>query len=275
MPYDPNAKPKDAVRQSFEASLRNIHQGSQWYWPDDATRTQEQPSNEGSSRIASKQSNKKTPWIDSFLLHSPLNSLEETLEAWYAMEELAIEGKVRLIGFSSEFLILHERDETHYLLVDIYDARILAALRRSAKRVAPRIVQNRWHHTSGHDVSLLSSFSPVLSPNDFAVEAKVTDSPDTKASQSIYYQPFWVLTGNPRLLSSEAVLKAASTHKWTAAQVVYRFVAQGFGIPGVQCTVLSGTTDEAHMREAVHAVIGDEQLEDSEMDAIRKVIYGE
>lgn len=155
----------------------------------------------------------------------------------------------------------------------MYDARILEALRKAAKVTEPRIVQNRWHHTSGHDVSLLSSFSPALSPNDYRLAADIHDS--STAVGGIVYQPFWTLTGNPRLLSSDAVGQAASKHSWTPAQVVYRFVAQGFGIPGLHCTVLSGTTDETHMREAVHAVLGEDELDDKEVESIRKVVYGE
>lgn len=87
MPYDQNARPKDAVRQSFEATLRNLHQGSQWTFS-------------GSIEEAD-QTNKKRAWLDSYLLHSPLNTLEETLEAWSAMEQLVEEGRVRFIGYSS------------------------------------------------------------------------------------------------------------------------------------------------------------------------------
>lgn len=155
---------------------------------------------------------------------------------------------------------------------DVYDARILTALRTSAKRVGPRILQNRWHHTSGHDVSLLSSLSPALSPNDFPLPGPANA---LDANSGITYQPFWTLTGNPRLLGSDAVKIAASNHKWTAEQVVYRFVAQNFGIAGLGVTVLCGTTDEAHMREAVEAVLGSTDLQPDEIEAMRKVIYGE
>ena len=157
----------------------------------------------------------------------------------------------------------------------MYDARILEALRRSAKRIGPRILQNRWHHTSGHDVSLLSSLSPALSPNDFNNDKSGTNTKDDQDEAGIIYQPFWTLTGNPRLLSSEAVKQAATRLHWTEAQVIYRFVKQGFGIPGLHCVVLSGTTDEKHMREAAFAISGDEELNAKEVESIRIVIYGE
>lgn len=234
VPYDQDARPRDAVLSSFRASLRKLHKGDRWSFRDD-----DEDDDDGKG--------KQRAWLDSYLLHSPLNTLEETLEAWGAMEELVERGQVRMIGYSN-----------------VYDARILEALRKSARRYKPRIIQNRWHHTSGHDVSLLSSFSPALSPNDNAAD-----------QAGIVYQPFWTLTGNPRLLRSDAVNDAASKHSWTASQVVYSFVAQGFGIPGLRCTVLSGTTDIQHMHEAVEAVSGDGRLTEEEVEQIRRIIYGE
>lgn len=160
-----------------------------------------------------------------------------------------------------------------FSFTDVYDSRIFAALKNAAKRVGPRIVQNRWHHTSGHDVSLLSSFSPSLSPNDFPLVGPSNTSESTPFG--ITYQPFWTLTGNPRLLSSDAVQAAASNHNWTSQQIVYRFVAQHFGITGLKTTVLCGTTDKKHMAEVVKAVQGQEQLNTEEIESIRRVVYGE
>ncbi|UZJ55285.1 hypothetical protein CBS101457_004605 [Exobasidium rhododendri] len=246
MPYDPEAKIKVAVRESFESSLRNLHRGEQWIW-EDAEKAERQVETE----------RRRRPWIDSYLLHSPLNTLEETLQAWTAMEDLVLEGKVRQIGFSN-----------------VYDARIFNALRSAAKRVGPKFIQNRWHHTSGHDVSLLSMLSPVLSPNDFPLLDPA--NPSTSSNEAgITYQPFWTLTGNPMLLKSEAVQIVAVNHDWTTEQVVYRFCAQNFGIPGLQVTVLCGTTDDNHMTEAVEAVMGEEMLSIHEVESIRKVVYGE
>lgn len=156
-------------------------------------------------------------------------------------------------------------------MTDVYDARIFTALKTASKRVGPRILQNRWHYSSGHDVSLLSLLSPTLSPNDFPLPG----SSNSQQAEGITYQPFWTLSGNPRLLGSEAVQIVAATHDWTPEQVVYRFVVQNFGIPGLQVTVLCGSTNEAHMREAVEAVMGQEILQNDEIESIRRVVYGE
>lgn len=85
VPYDPDSPIQVAVRASFENSLRNLHRGDQWIWSESEADTA-----------------RRKPWIDSYLLHSPFNTLEETLQAWNTMEDLVLEGKVRQIGFSSE-----------------------------------------------------------------------------------------------------------------------------------------------------------------------------
>ena len=192
-------------------------------------------------------------YIDSYLLHSPLTTLGATLEAWKALEGLVDRGLVRQIGLSN-----------------VYDPQIFNALCESA-RIKPTILQNRWHFSTGHDVSLLSRLSPVLSPNDFPL----TEDVDPQCTpRGITYQPFWSLTGNPRLLSSPPVQDIAVRRKLTTAQVVYAFIAQGMGIPGLPTAVLSGTTDPQHMREAVEAT-ADPQWEEAELDAVRKEVYGE
>lgn len=101
MPYDPESKVNIAVRTSFENSLRNLHRGEQWIWEDF------EKDGKGfatATTTTSPKAKKRHPWIDSYLLHSPLNTLEETLQAWNTMEDLVLEGKVRQIGFSSELI---------------------------------------------------------------------------------------------------------------------------------------------------------------------------
>ena len=92
---------------------------------------------------------------------------------------------------------------------------------------------------------------------------------------AVTYQPFWILSGNGGLLSAPAVRSAAERLEWTPQMVVLRFVAQGMGVGGLSTSVLCGTTNEEHMRQTVAAVLGSEELEDGEMDAIRHVVYGE
>lgn len=192
----------------------------------------------------------QSQYIDSYLLHSPLLTLEHTVQAWRVMELLVDAGFVREIGFSN-----------------VYSPEIFRALYRMA-RIKPSILQNRWHSSTGHDVSLLSQLSPNLSPNTFPTRADGTSSP------GIVYQPFWTLTGNPALLRSESVVKMCIKYDLTPAQVVYAFVHQGMGIPGLSCSILSGTTDERHMCAAVAAARLD-TWSDEDIGMIRQEIYGE
>ena len=128
-------------------------------------------------------------------------------------------------------------------------------------------MQNRWHYTTGHDVALLSLLSPQLSPND-----------TNGKGEPVIYQPFWSLTGNSNLLSSVEVQDLAIQKGWTPQQTVYAFLASGMNIPGLTVTVLSGTTNEDHMLEAVKAVEAAGKpgtWKPEELDKIRKVVYGE
>lgn len=138
----------------------------------------------------------------------------------------------------------------------MYDPRILELLISSA-RIKPSILQNRWHHSTGHDVSLLSHLSPALS-----------------SGPSITYQPFWTLTGNPLLLSSPSVAQIAQRRDWTKEQVVYRFVTLGMGVPGLETALLSGTSDGKHVQQAADVPQLD-PLEEMELEALGMEVYGE
>ncbi|KAF8894325.1 Aldo/keto reductase [Gymnopilus junonius] len=97
IPYDPSEPISSQVLTSFRKSLSNLH----------------------------------TTYLDSYLLHSPLPTIEQTLEAWHAMMQLQDEGQVRLIGVSNT-----------------YDVRVLAALGKARK---VQVVQNRWYEGNGWD----------------------------------------------------------------------------------------------------------------------------
>ncbi|KAK0194990.1 NADP-dependent oxidoreductase domain-containing protein [Armillaria mellea] len=97
LPYDPSAAIPEQVRTSFEKSLANLH----------------------------------TTYIDSYLLHSPLRTIQHTLEAWRVLIKLQDEGKIRMIGVSNT-----------------YDVRILRALGQERQ---VQVVQNRWYEGNAWD----------------------------------------------------------------------------------------------------------------------------
>ncbi|KIK00214.1 hypothetical protein K443DRAFT_614088 [Laccaria amethystina LaAM-08-1] len=81
-------------------------------------------------------SNLQTTYVDSYLLHSPLRTPEQTLEAWGVLANLQDEGKARLIGVSNT-----------------YDVRVLARLHKERK---VQVVQNRWYEGNGWDKAVVA-----------------------------------------------------------------------------------------------------------------------
>lgn len=102
LPYNPSESIKKQVEASFQNSLSNLH----------------------------------TTYLDSYILHSPLKTIEHTLEAWRVLMALQDEGKVRMIGVSNT-----------------YDVDILHALGRERK---VQVVQNRWYEGNEWDKHVLS-----------------------------------------------------------------------------------------------------------------------
>lgn len=259
LPYDLHAPVAEQVCASFQSSLKNLHPESNIPSVTElvAKYAVTARGNQGKHLGPPPQ---QEVYIDSYLLHSPLSTLESTLEAWRVLEALVDTGLVRHIGLSSTFSLANS---------DVYDPQIFQTLFQLA-RIKPSVVQNRWHSSTGHDVSLLPLLSPTLSPNAFPPAASVGDEPP----HGVIYQPFWTLTGNHRLLESDTVAVLAIKHNLTPAQVIYAYVHQGLGIPGLSTCVLSGTKDEKHMEEAVRAVSLDPWEED-DLTALRSELYGE
>ena len=152
IPYDPSAPLAAQVAESFAASLRNL----------------------------------QTDYLDCLILHSPLPTAKQTLEAWRAVERLVDGGGVRQPGISN-----------------CYSLAQLDALYRSA-RVKPAVVQNRFCAETGYDRDIRSFCR----------------------DHGIVYQSFWTLTANPRLLSSTAIVALASAHRRSPAQILFRYLTQ-------------------------------------------------
>lgn len=102
VPYDVHAPVAEQVCASFQASLANLHP--------------EQPIPSVTELVAkyavtARGNRDKAPapppahqvYIDSYLLHSPMPTLQSTLEAWRVLEALVDTGLVHQIGVSSTF----------------------------------------------------------------------------------------------------------------------------------------------------------------------------
>ena len=157
LPYDPTAPLREQVTQSFAASLNNL----------------------------------RTNYLDGLLLHSPLATSRDTLEAWRTMESLVERGGVRQLGISN-----------------CYRTEQLQALWRSA-RIKPAVLQNRFYADTGYDVELRT----------FCV------------SEGIAYQSFWTLTANPRVLEDRAMISIASSHAARPPQILFRYLVECGVVP--------------------------------------------
>ncbi|MBF0341746.1 MAG: aldo/keto reductase [Magnetococcales bacterium] len=152
VPYDPHAALPEQIRQSLQVSLKNL----------------------------------QTPWLDCLLLHSPLPTVAQTLEAWQTLEELVSSGKAKQIGISN-----------------CYDPRLLEHLYNTA-RIKPAVVQNRLHAATGYDQTIRA----------FCIR------------QDISYQSFWTLTANPHILEHPVVQALSGQYQRTPAQIFLRHLTQ-------------------------------------------------
>lgn len=147
--------------------------------------------------------NLATNYLDGLILHSPLATPAATLEAWRALESIQADGGTKLIGISN-----------------CYSPELFGWLCNEA-RIAPAILQNRFHAATGYDREL---------------RAFCRD-------RGIVYQSFWTLTANPDVLADPVVLRLAGRHGRTPAEILFRYLTQAGVVP------LTGTTSRQHMQQ--------------------------
>ncbi len=152
IPYDPNSYLQEQVMKSFSASQENLG----------------------------------TDYVDSLILHSMLDTHDETMEVWSVMEDIYSNAGAKQLGISN-----------------CYD---LAKIKRffSDVRVKPSVLQNRFYKKTDFDKEIRK----WCSEND------------------IIYQCFWTLTANPELLLSPLIGAIASSNNKTPAQILFRYLTQ-------------------------------------------------
>ncbi len=141
--------------------------------------------------LAVSLENLRTDYLDGLILHSPLATAGQTLEAWHALETVAEAGAAHRIGISN-----------------LYSPEALAALCEAAT-IKPAIVQNRFYRATGYDRELRA----------FCRE------------QGIVYQSFWTLTANPDLLAHPDLTAIAATHERTPEQTLFRYLTHQGVVP--------------------------------------------
>ncbi|KAA1471750.1 Aldo/keto reductase [Dentipellis sp. KUC8613] len=149
LPYNPSDPIKEQLLSSFNTSLKNL----------------------------------RTTYLDGYVLHSPLHTYAQTLEARRTLAALQDEGKIRRIGLSN-----------------VYDEALLQRLGEETGRPV-QIVQDRWYEGNGWD-------APVV---------------EWCNRNGVQFQGFWTLTGSPVLLQHPTVATLAQETSCTPAQILYRF----------------------------------------------------
>lgn len=158
VPYDHTAPIEEQLKQSLAVSLKNLH----------------------------------TDYLDSLVMHSPLDTVEKTLEAWRVMESFVDEGKVFRLGISN-----------------CYDFNFYTAIYDQA-RIKPSVLQNRFYAESNFDTEL----------RKFCKE------------KGIWYQSFWTLTANRKALASAEVKSLAEKKNLTPQTLMYAFMMSlGYATP--------------------------------------------
>lgn len=107
MPYDPRTSVTDQVHASVKSSLHNL-------------------------RASDASSSAEDDYIDTFLLHSPLSTMAETMEAWLTLESY-VPHRIRNLGLSNCTLPI---------LKELY----------ARATVKPAVVQNRFYPDTRFDV---------------------------------------------------------------------------------------------------------------------------
>ncbi|KAF3393211.1 hypothetical protein DPV78_010087 [Talaromyces pinophilus] len=160
MPYDASLSITDQVKASIHSSLQNL------------SVSKDDPNTANGN------------FIDTLVLHSPLRTIEQTIEAWVAAESFV-------------------PDVIHNLGISNCTLPILKALCSSSEiKIKPAVVQNRFYPDEDYDLELRS----------FARE------------NDIIYQSFWTLTANPELVQSEPVQRLSDKAGISVAAALYALV---------------------------------------------------
>jgi diketogulonate reductase-like aldo/keto reductase len=178
VPYDPHSPIETQIRTSLEVSLKNLH----------------------------------TTYLDSWVMHSPFHSFEDTMAAWRTMEEAVDEGRVHQLGMSN-----------------CYDVDTFRALYEQARH-KPRVLQNRFHAETDFDTELRA----------FCRE------------NNIRYQSFWTLTANRKALATREALDLARAKGLTPQTYMYAFLMSlGYVTPLSGTTSLVHMAEDVAVMERI------------------------
>src|SRR2546423_4102696 len=111
IPYDPRSSIPEQVKASVESSLEHLQ-----------------------STDSSSSSLEDASYIDTVVLHSPLRTIDETMEAWQTLEEY-VPDRIHNLGISNCSL---------FTLMDIYER----------ATIKPAVIQNRFYPSTKFDIGV-------------------------------------------------------------------------------------------------------------------------
>lgn len=150
IPYDRHASLREQVLQSFQKSLENL----------------------------------QTTYLDSLVMHSPMETIQDTLTVWRVFEELQKAGQVKYLGLSNT-----------------YDLLVLQAVYDQAE-IKPTFLQNRFHERTHYDIDI----------RQYCI------------LHQIHYQSFWTLSANPHILKRYKHQKAHKNTSNLYIVIVFRIL---------------------------------------------------
>ena len=202
-PYDRNAPIATQVKQSLEQSLRNL----------------------------------RTTYLNSWLLHSPYQSVEDTLEAYHTMESLALlpplremSGVTTAMEVGDGLTLLPDRRVLQLGVSNVYDLDTFKRIYEGARSIKPSVLENRF--------TKAEHYSPEL--RAYCKE------------HGIRYQTFWTLTGNKEILATTEFREAYGSARRSDSLYKMSETQFWFGyLISIGLTPLAGPRSISHMEEDV------------------------
>ncbi|KAF8534527.1 NADP-dependent oxidoreductase domain-containing protein [Trichophaea hybrida] len=184
--------------------------------------------------VATSLRNLNTTYLDAVLLHSPLKTVKETVDAWKVLQGFVDAGRIRHLGISNVTLRQLEELYSHPEVT-----------------TKPAIVQNRFYAATGFDCDVRGFCK----------------------THGMVWQSFWTLTGNPELLVSEVVERVAEKVVVGREEALYLLVlALGREWETGGVCVLDGTTKEERMKGDLEAVEKVGKVEEGDLEEFRRLI---
>lgn len=156
----------------------------------------------------------KVDTIDVYLLHSPLETLSETLDVWRTLEDIVSRGGIRYLG------ICHAGYD---LLQDLWEQ----------VNIKPAFIQNSFYcRDSGFDVDVVRFCR----------------------QRGLIYQVFGLFSPRNELLFGSDLVKELMHQGATMHQALIRALMGAAESVALRLCILSGTTSRGHMEENIEAL---------------------